>query len=247
MKCTYCGGDVSSTEEKCSFCGKINKSAVEFQHMVDDMQKTNTKLKKNVLYKNRFDIINRILTRVMIGALVIMIASTVFIFIEFSLINNNFSRYFTPKDAEDTMKKYYEDGEFSRLYDYMQLYDLLGEEYTYSQIGITNTTYQNYCVYRNEIIESVVKGEQISETLIDLVIYYAMNVINPYSTMYPTISDENLTILMERRENAITFLRTYMKLTDEDIAPLLREEYDYISTMDLTAKVLERLDLGDEE
>ena len=73
MKCQYCGGEVSSQSIKCPYCNQDNPEGIAFQKEVYKRIERNKLLKPFLLKQKTPELVQKMLTRVIIIAIVVNI------------------------------------------------------------------------------------------------------------------------------------------------------------------------------
>lgn len=64
MKCSYCGGEVSSQSEKCPYCGRENAAGIAFQEEVKKKIEKNRMLRPLLIRQETPKLVQRMLTRI---------------------------------------------------------------------------------------------------------------------------------------------------------------------------------------
>lgn len=78
MKCPYCGGEVSSQESKCSFCGRENPEGVAFRAEINRKIERNRLLKPFLIKQKTPELAQKLLTRILVIIIGINTALVIF-------------------------------------------------------------------------------------------------------------------------------------------------------------------------
>ena len=151
MKCTYCGGEVSSQSIRCPFCGRENPEGIAFQEEIRKKIERNKLLKPFLLKQKTPELVQKMLSRIWI----ILIAFNVVLFTAFFIL-------FLWGDNPGHRSP--QAGSFAE--NYVTRYVITG-----------NWEYEAFYGYMMEIMNAQVTGEEIPDYKVEYLVDYAYDVI----------------------------------------------------------------------
>ena len=151
MKCTYCGGEVSSQSIRCPFCDRENPEGIAFQEEIRKKIERNKLLKPFLLKQKTPELVQKMLSRIWLLLLGVNCILFVFSFLIFMWGENTGHRNPNP-------------GSFAE--NYVNCFDITG-----------NWEYEAFYGYMTEIMNAQVTGEEIPEYKVEYLVDYAYDVI----------------------------------------------------------------------
>lgn len=152
MKCTYCGGEVSSQSVRCPFCGRENPEGIAFQAEVQKKIERNKLLKPFLIKQKTPELVQKMLSRIWIILIVFNVVLFAGSFIVFLW-------------GENTGNRSPESGSFAE--NYVTRFDTVG-----------NWEYESFCDYMLEIMNSKETGEELSDYKVEYLVEYAYDVVS---------------------------------------------------------------------
>ena len=235
MKCENCGGEVESNQKYCTYCGAENKSIYLHQQKVEEKIERNEKIKSNVLERNSSKIVNRVMTFVLIGSIILLIVSLSVAVYKVSGEGEHEEIDYKKVD------KLYEAGEYGKMVSYIFSRDYYDEPANkYMQLAEFYDDYLTFVQYRNRYIISVQTGEGNEEYTVESLASYIVSMFNPLSGWkYDEALGKNQEVFDECIEDVSDFLIAYFDFTDKDIEGLVENaEKDYY---DIDSELEERM------
>lgn len=247
MKCENCGGEIGSNQKYCTYCGAENKNVYLHQQRVEEKIERNEKIKSNVLENNSSKIVNKVMTFVLIGSIILLIVS-------FFVAVYKVSEEDVHKEIDyDKVDKFYEDGEYEKMVSYIFSSDYYDEPANkYMQLAEFYEDYFTFIQYRNRYIISVQTGEGNEEYTVESLAGYIVSMFNPYSGWkYDEGLGKNQEVFDECTEDVADFLKAYFDFTDEDIEGLVEgvggSYYDIESELEERMKTVYYNEKGNKE
>ena len=219
MKCENCGGEIGSNQAFCNYCGSENKNIYIHKQKVEAKIKRNEKIKNNVLEKNSSKIVNKVMTFVLIGSIILFIVSFI---VSVAKLGEEGYKKIDYKKAD----KLYEAGEYGKLQSYIFSCNYYNEESNkYMQVAEYYENYLIFSQYRNRYIISIQTGEGNEEYTVESMASYIVSMFNPLSDWrYDEALGKNQEVFDECKEDVADFLKAYFDFTDEDIEGLVETE-----------------------
>lgn len=191
MKCVNCGAVLQPDQLLCPYCGAPNAQASDRQKELDAMEQKNRTLKREVLAGSKWEIIYKIHKRVnivlfCIFALTMVISFGIFLLTEGHVLGH--------KGTETEMLRYYEEGDYEKLYLCMNSGELFDPEknYDYSHIALLWRSYENCQLYFAEAFEEYEKTGLYSTYDLEQCIKEGCEVLTGNcSYVYPALSATN--------------------------------------------------------
>ena len=251
MKCENCGGEIGSNQKYCSYCGAENKNIYLHQQKVEEKIERNEIIKSNVLERNSSRIVNKVMTFVLIGSIILLIVSC-------SVSVNKIVEEDERKEMEekidyDKVDKFYEAGEYEKMVSYIFDYDYYDEPANkYMQLAEFYDDYFIFIQYRNRYINSVQTGTGNEEYTVESLAGYIVSMLNPFSGWkYDEAIGKNQEVFDECTEDVKDFLKAYFDFTDEDIEGLVEgvggSYYDIESELEERMKTVYYNEKGNKE
>ncbi len=240
MKCENCGADYLADLQFCPFCHTVNpewftRQAKE-QELEHKKEQTVRKVRRQFATIWRDSLCSRFLT----GAIMLFVGLIAAVFIAAFIMegSGSLSRKIHIDKYERQMEEYYQAGEYGQLYAYMSDKELTGTDYyAYTQAGLMYSYMQNYRISAYELLDDMKDDGHIrSDSDIWSVMHYASQVIKR-SGVYEKIDTRNQALFDEYSDEIRTYVRTYLKLTDEELEAYVNYE---MTSSDGIALILER-------
>lgn len=152
MKCPYCGGEISSQSVKCTFCGRENPEGVKFQQEVREKIERNKLLKPLLLKQKTPELVQKMLTRIIVVMTVANVLLLVISFCIFLVTERKEVR--TPQPGSQA--------------------ELFYEEFA----GSSDFFHMQYFECKNEYIDMIEAGETPDEWEVEVVVDYAYKTIS---------------------------------------------------------------------
>ena len=197
MKCTYCGGEVSSQCIRCPFCGRENPEGIAFQKEIQKKIERNKLLKPFLMKQKTPELVQKMLSRIWI----ILIAFNVVLFV---------SSFFVFIWGDNPGHRSPEPGSFAE--DYVTRFDTSG-----------NFEYESFCGFMLEIMNAQVTGEEISEYKVEYLVEYAYDVVSEDAGSEDEKAMERIQTIYAFFEGYLGFAEKDM----EFLLPAEDGEYDY--------------------
>lgn len=247
MKCTFCGGEVGADQLRCPYCNQENLIAYQRKKELDEETAKNAEEAKRVIASNKTDIINKVLTRIMIGLAVLFVIVTIVAFGINLYIEGAIFKPKLPADYIETLDGFYETGEYDKLYMYVKKYEIYDYKnpvtYDYSQLALYYYDVLDYrrCFY--EVVEYL-RGEKdkVSSYDWEYTFVNGYKVLLPDIGVYEEISERNEEAFLILKEEVILDWMVWFGVTREEVEALIadREPYYYADDrLEAFAKVIE--------
>lgn len=247
MKCTFCGGEVGSDQLRCPYCNQENLIAYQRKKELDEENAKNAEEARRVIASNKTDIINKVLTRIMIGLAVLFVIVTIVSFGINLYIEGAIFKPKLPADYIETLDGFYETGEYDKLYMYVKKYEIYDYKnpvtYDYSQLALYYYDVLDYrrCFY--EVVEYL-RGEKdkISSYDWEYTFVNGYKVLLPDIGVYEEISERNEEAFLLFKEEVILDWMVWFGVTREEVEALIadKEPYYYADDrLEAFAKIIE--------
>ena len=247
MKCTFCGGEVGADQLRCPYCNQENLIAYQRKKELDEETAKNAEEAKRVIASNKADIINKVLTRIMIGLAVLFVIVTIVAFGINLYIEGAIFKPKLPADYIETLDGFYETGEYDKLYMYVKKYEIYDYKnpvtYDYSQLALYYYDVLDYrrCFY--EVVEYL-RGEKdkVSSYDWEYTFVNGYKVLLPDIGVYEEISERNEEAFLLFKEEVILDWMVWFGVTREEVEALIadKEPYYYADDrLEAFAKVIE--------
>lgn len=247
MKCTFCGGEVGADQLRCPYCNQENLIAYQRKKELDEETAKNAEEAKRVIASNKADIINKVLTRIMIGLAVLFVIVTIVAFGINLYIEGAIFKPKLPADYIETLDGFYETGEYDKLYMYVKKYEIYDYKnpvtYDYSQLALYYYDVLDYrrCFY--EVVEYL-RGEKdkVSSYDWEYTFVNGYKVLLPDIGVYEEISERNEEAFLLFKEEVILDWMVWFGVTREEVETLIadKEPYYYADDrLEAFAKVIE--------
>lgn len=247
MKCTFCGGEVGADQLRCPYCNQENLIAYQRKKELDEETAKNAEEAKRVIASNKADIINKVLTRIMIGLAVLFVIVTIVAFGINLYIEGAIFKPKLPADYIETLDGFYETGEYDKLYMYVKKYEIYDYKnpvtYDYSQLALY---YYDVLDYRRCFYEAVeyLRGEKdkVSSYDWEYTFVNGYKVLLPDIGVYEEISERNEEAFLLFKEEVILDWMVWFGVTREEVEALIadKEPYYYADDrLEAFAKVIE--------
>jgi len=241
MKCTFCGGEVGADQLRCPYCNQENLIAYQRRQELNEETGKNEAEAKKVIASEKYTIVNKILTRTLIGLAILFVLVSAISLVSFLIAERGFSNPKLPKDYLETLEGYYEAGEYDKLYLYVQKYDIYDPEnpitYDYSQLALQYYTVISYRESFYGVVEYL-RGEsdRLSEYNWEYTFKKGYEVMIPYFGVYDEVSERNAEVFELFKEEVILDWMVWFGVTREDIETLLADnEYHFYADDKLEA------------
>ncbi len=241
MKCVQCGAVIGAKELICPYCGAVNEDAVSRKKELDKLEEDNLLLKKEILDKSKSELRIKIHNRVNIVLLCVFIVTVLIGFGIHMILEEN---YFAPKGTEEEMYRYYEEGDYEKLYLCMSSGDLFDAElrYKYGHMAFLWNSYDNCQTYFAKAHQSYIENGVYDSYYLESCVEYGCEVlIGQFSYDYKYFPDENIEKIAPYQEQVMLLFAGIFRIPEELITEMYEEEY-YSDKIDLlTEYVLEVL------
>ena len=232
MKCTFCGGEVGADELRCPYCNQENLIAYQRQQEFHEETEKNEAEAKKVIAANKSEIVNKVLTRILVGLLIMFFVVTVISVICAMYIEGDIFQPKPPKDYIETLDGFYETGEYDRLYLYVQKYNIYDYQnpvtYDYSQLALYYYDVLEYrrCFYS---VAEYLRGESdsIREYYWEYMFKNGYKVLIPDIGVYEDISERNAEAFELFKEEVILDWMVWLGVTREEIEGLIADGEAY--------------------
>lgn len=232
MKCTFCGGEVGTDQLRCPYCNQENVIAYRRQKEFNDEFAKNEAEARKVIKADKSDIVHRVLTRILVGLIVMFFVLTFVSFGVFLYIEGDIFQPKAPSNAIETLDGFYETGEFDKLFLYVQEYDIFDPDnsitYDYSQMALYYYDVLEYrsCLYG---ILDYLRGAEEDVSYYDW--YYTFKngykVLLPDMGVYEEISERNEEVFEKFAEELIFDWTVWFGVTREDVEALIEDGEPY--------------------
>lgn len=247
MKCTFCGGEVGADQLRCPYCNRENLIAYQRKRELEEETAKNEKEARRVISSSKSDIINEVLTRIMIGLAALFVIVTLVSFVMSLYIEDAVFKPELPEDYIETLDGFYETGEYDKLYMYVKKYDIYDYAnpvtYDYSQLALYYHDVLNYrnCFYG---VVEYLRGEKDKIRHYDWEYIFAKGyqVMLPDIGVYEEISERNEEVFLLFKEEVILDWMVWFGVTREEVEALIEdgEPYYYADDkLEAFAKVIE--------
>lgn len=225
MKCRYCGANISFNDEKCPYCGKINKLAekhvAEKKVYEKDLEQTAGVVKKRS--KASQDILVRVYVLLGLVAVFGLLVVLALSYSRYTYENKRKEAIANYDQVEETMLDYWAKEEYYQFYEYCNYYQLTG--WTAGPFSEYYPLMENARCYMfvNDHIAKYLSAEDVytrNEELED--VCGLLDEVYDTSSMSYEVKDlidpaEIEKLLSEIHNNLDGILQTYFYLTDEDL------------------------------
>lgn len=219
MKCPYCGGEVSSRDLKCTFCGRENEEGIQFWQELQEKSERNRLLKPLLLRQKKPELAQKMLTRVII---ILTIANVLMFVISFGIFLVA-DREEVREPAEGSLaENFYE--EYPGSYDYFLV---------------------DFFIDQNEYIDMLEAGELPNENIVRILVGDAYHVMRDLDEQdeetaerirenmraffmgYIGLSEEEMAFLEPNEYGTYTYSMDY-ELEDKTIALILERQKEVL-------------------
>lgn len=219
MKCRSCESEYRMRETQCPYCGTENWIGRAWK---DDRERNARKYEDVSEQPHRYTL-SYVLGRLFGTITLAVLGIWVLFFVVTTILTKGsmFSSEDGPTTQENRMVKYYEEGDYGRLYEYMREHKLVSKEnYVYAQAAFM---YQNYRGFekRRFAFEYYNDEEKLEDeyTVISM-LDYAMYVFRNFCGDYSEVCEENQALYDYYCGSVKGYLMGGLGLTEEEIAVL---------------------------
>ena len=241
MKCVQCGAILKEEHLVCPYCGAINEEASGRKKEIDIIEKKNRALKKEILEKSKEEIYTKIHRRVNFVLTCVFVLMVLISFGTFMILEGNL---FVPKGTEEEMIRYYEEGDFEKLYLCMSSGELFDPElrYEYSHMALLWDQYKSCQTYFGKAYQEYEKTGVYNGYYLECCIDYGCEVLTgEFSYVYDEFPEINKEKAAPYREQVMILFTGILQIPEELIEEMYKEEYYYNRSDILTEYVLEVL------
>ena len=230
MKCSNCGGQYKTKELKCPYCGTENLIGHLWMRERSGAELEYEKARKEMGKKGSIYVVNRVVNRVLListGMFVAMMALALVASLFVELFSAT-KKLVGKKEMRTTMQQYHDEGNYQKLYEYMDNHDLFGEEdYDYTQSALLYHSYATYLEDKFAFME--LTKEDFKENI--YIEYYLTSVLEKSVEIYQVdigIYDKpvekNKKQYEEYRIDIEAFWRGSLGLSEEQVQMLIKSE-----------------------
>lgn len=246
MKCKNCGANYRTRELKCPYCGTENVIGRIWLIEREEADRELVQAKRQGGARNVLYVADKVMNRILMVSttlFVLLIAIAAIVFTAEAYLQKIYKKVNLSSRMEQTMQEYYENWEFTKLYDYMDKYDLFSQEYyAYSQVCFMQFDYD---MYKNDILTFLCVPDDEKEErrfLLENAIKFAARTYNVDAGIYSEQAEENEKIYAYFRQEMEAFWYGMLGMTEEEVAMILDEDFSFYGAeyTALVDEILER-------
>ncbi|MBR5502824.1 MAG: hypothetical protein IKV55_07305 [Oscillospiraceae bacterium] len=223
MKCKSCGANYRSRELRCPYCGAENAKGKLWKAQRDSAEQQYRELEQTEGAALRLRAANRVLNRALLFEGIALGVFLVGVFLWFMLGEAVFRvRRSVKADAlSQQMQQLYAQQQLGELYRLMDEYDLFGDEnYEYAQAALLHKDYAQFDLARCEFFAVLQRGEQPDEYLTWKLVNSMNEILVPYISAYPRITENNAQLQQQYSADVLEFAQGWLGFGKEETALL---------------------------
>lgn len=243
MKCKNCGGNFPSRELRCPYCGAENTRGRLWKQQRDRADRDLETARREDLPTAKKLALHKVLNRILLAELILIALFALGLFATFFLTDAGLfnGTLFGREKIDAELQALYDAGDFDRLYQRLEETDSFDQEhYTLCQMALIYRDYEAFCITRTCWFQET-EEKDISEYTAAWLVDHMHDLFYCDIPAYPELTDQNAAILAEYQQDAALFARHILRLTEEEMALLQKQDWMYSEEEDaLAAAILER-------
>jgi len=236
LNCKNCGAHYRTRELKCPYCDTENIIGKLWKvQRTEAEQEYEAERKKAGRILSPY-VADRILSRILVVTAAVGVICTAVCVAVLLIIDSAGSIYagLNKDKVEKTMETYYNEGRFDELYEYMSKYDLIGSDnYAYSQAALISYDYESYMNDKLTFWELSDEDKAEDTYYLEYAIKNSADVYRLDAGLYSEPDSKNEKLIDEYRKEIMSFWVGTLKLTEEEIAILTKDDYLYYRDLDV--------------
>lgn len=235
MKCKSCGANIKKEQLHCPYCGVLNEVAQEQQKSLEGLKESNQDYKRQLLMNSGHAITYKIHKIVNIALFCVFILVTM---IGFLVFMQKEGELFRGEGDPAVMARYYEEGDFDKLNQYMSYYEMFDPEtnYEYSQMAILWEKYQDCLDYFAQAYEEYVQTGFYDAWNLEQCVQEGIDVLTAYSYSYRRITERNKEFYKPYQEQIYLLFTGVLQIPAEKLENL--DPLDYTQEKEVLEYVL---------
>ena len=237
MKCIHCGANIETDQKICPYCGTANPEAYKRERQLEEIQKKNEALTKQVLKDSGPQLLYKIHKRVNLALLVLLILVFA-VSLGVYVAKESGEKHGGKKD----IIRFYEEGAWEDLYLCMRSWDYFGEEgyHEYSYMALLWDSYRSCQLYFGEAYEEYLSTGYYSTWQLRRCVKEGYEVLTGYiSPLYDKPSEQNLKNIQPYRDQIYILFTGMLQIPEEMLEDL--DPKDGMGSNSLEEYVLEVL------
>lgn len=231
MKCKNCGANYHLMDRQCPYCHTRNILGRIWIERTEEAQNYYDETQKHVMKTLPIRVANGLANWLIVIFIVvyILIISGVFAYFYSADKINDIQKSNNLNKITAQMEEYYTNGEYDKLYHYMDANEMFGEEYyKYSQMALLYYDYEEFLKQKQGFFQDIDNGKADREDLIydiSITLYKVSDVITADIPAYPDMDEDNKAIHQKYADDVKVFCRTMFGMSEEEVLALSQEGY----------------------